>query len=142
MKPLFAFLVPFLLSACSAERMIVIKDRAETTRLGESAELYWHAMRWGDHPAASAFIEDLDARFAWLERVTEVRVRHYRSAEVLNVTAGPLLEADPRGIQREGVVIAKVAYYAMPSQVLKADMVKQEWYRAESGWFLSAEQAQ
>jgi len=121
--------------------MVVVKDRAETARLGESAEVYWHAMRWGDHPAASAFIEDPDARFAWLERLTTVQERHYRSAEVLNVTAGPLLEADPRGIQREGMVIAKVAYYAMPSQVLKADMVKQEWYRAEGGWYLSAEDA-
>lgn len=142
MKPAIVFLIPILLSACSAERMIVVKDRAETARLGESAEVYWHAMRWGDHPAASAFMEDPDARFAWLERVTEERVRHYRSAEVLSVVAGSLLEEDPRGIQREGVVIAKVSYYAMPSQVLKNDMVKQEWYRAAGGWYLSAEDAQ
>jgi hypothetical protein len=141
MKAFIAICVPFFLSACSAERMALVKDRAETGRLGESAEMYWHAMRWGDHPAAAAFIEDPDARFAWMERVTEVQGRHYRSAEVLSVTAGPLMEADPRGIQREGVVIAKIAYYAMPSQVLKADMVKQEWYRAAGGWYLSAEDA-
>jgi hypothetical protein len=122
MKAFIAICVPFFLSACSAERMALVKDRAETGRLSESAEMYWHAMRWGDHPAAAAFIEDPDARFAWMERVTEVQGRHYRSAEVLSVTAGPLMDA-------------------MPSQVLKADMVKQEWYRAAGGWYLSAEDA-
>jgi hypothetical protein len=142
MNRAFAFITLFLLSACSAERMALVKDRAETARLGESAQVYWHAMRWGDHPAAAAFIEDPDARFAWLERVTEVRIRHYRSAEVINVDAGPFLENDPRGIQREGVVTAKVAYYTMPSQVLKQTMIKQDWYRANGGWYLAAEEAQ
>ena len=144
MKRAFSFIAILLLAACSAERMAVLKDRAETSRLGESAQVYWHGMRWGDHPAAAAFIEDPDARFAWLEKVTGTtkgRLRHYQSAEVIDVVAGPFLENDPRGIQREGVVIAKVAYYLLPSQVLKNEMVKQDWYRTPSGWFIPADQA-
>ncbi|MEC7240868.1 MAG: hypothetical protein VXW32_06485 [Myxococcota bacterium] len=125
-----------LLFGCSAERRMLLKDRAETSRLGESAELYWKALRWGDHAAAAAFIQGSEARLAWLEEASGSGARQYRSAEVISVEAGPVLELDPRGIQREGQVITRVVYYTLPSQVLKNEMVKQEWVRKPTGWFI------
>jgi hypothetical protein len=125
-----------LLLGCSAERRTILKDRAETSRLGESAELYWKALRWGDHAAAAAFIQGADARLAWLEQASGAQARQYRSAEVISVEAGPILEGDTRGVQREGHVITRVVYYTLPSQVLKNEMVKQDWVRKPSGWFI------
>ena len=125
-----------LLLGCSPERRTLLKDRAEVSRLGESAELYWKALRWGDHAAAAAFIQGSEARLAWLEEAGGAGARQYRSAEVISVEAGPVLESDSRGIQREGQVIARVVYYTLPSQVLKNEMVKQDGVRKPTGWFI------
>ena len=136
MKRWMTWVCLLFLLGCSAERRAVLKDRVEIARLGESAELYWKALRWGDHAAAAAFIQGADARLAWLEEASGAQARQYRSAEVISVDAGPALEADPRGIQREGQVITRVVYYTLPSQVLKNEMVKQDWVRKPTGWFI------
>lgn len=132
----FSWMTVLMVFGCSAERMAVLKDRSETTRLGESAELYWKALRWGDHAAASNFIQGVDARLAWLESANGANARQYRSAEVISVEAGPALEGDPRGVLRDGHVIARVVYYTLPNQVLKNEMIKQVWVRKPNGWFI------
>ncbi len=132
----FSWMALLLCVGCSAERMTILKDRAETNRLGESAELYWKALRWGDHAVASSFIQGADARLLFLEDLSGANARQYRTAEVISVDTGPLLEADPRGVLREGQVITRVVYYTLPSQVLKNEMIKQEWVRTPSGWFI------
>ena len=136
MKRTFAFLLIFLLSGCSAKRIAVMKDRAELARLGESAQAYWQALRWGDFSAASVFIEDPSERFEWLKESGQSTARQYRSAEIISVDSGPLLEEHPRGIQREGVVIVQAAFFTLPNQVLETEMIKQTWYRSAGGWFV------
>jgi len=128
--------LPILMVGCSAERMAVLQDRAEIKRLGESADMYWKALRWGDYTAAGSFIEDSDKRFEWLQAVEGPQARQYRSTEVVSVEAGPLMETPVLGVQREGSVISKVVYYTLPQQVLKTEMVRQSWVRKPRGWFI------
>ena len=129
-------LMPFLFAGCSAERMAVLQDRAENQRLGDSADLYWKALRWGDYTAAGSFIEDSEKRFEWLQLVEGPQARQYRSTEIVSVEAGPLLESPVKGVQRKGLVISKVVYYILPQQVLKTEMVRQSWVRKPKGWFI------
>ena len=136
MKRTFAFLLIFLLSGFSAKRIAVMKDRAELARLGESAQAYWQALRWGDFSAASVFIEDPSERFEWLKESGQSTARQYRSAEIISVDAGPLIEEHPRGIQREGVVFVQASFFTLPNQVVETEMIKQTWYRSAGGWFV------
>ena len=136
MKRTFAFLLLFLMSGCSAKRIAVIKDRAELARLGESAQAYWQALRWADFSAASVFIEDPSERFDWLQEAGQSTARQYRSAEIISVDSGPVMEGHPRGFQREGVVIVQVSFFTLPNQVLETEMIKQSWYRSAGGWFV------
>jgi len=136
MKRTFAFLLLFLMSSCSAKRIAVMKDRAELARLGESAQAYWQALRWGDFSAASVFIEDPSVRFEWLQESGQSTARQYRSAEIVSVDSGPIMENHPRGFQREGVVIVQTSFFTLPNQVLQTEMIKQTWYRSAGGWFV------
>ena len=83
-----------------------------------------------------AGIEDPSERFEWLKESGQSTARQYRSAEIISVDSGPLLEEHPRGIQREGVVIVQAAFFTLPNQVLETEMIKQTWYRSAGGWFV------
>lgn len=130
-----------LLPACSAARREARQEsravRFETRRLSESADLYWRALRWEDIGVAASFIEDPDYRLQWMADHPTARGGYrFRSAEVSRVEVGPALEDDPDGHTREARVIVQAQGYRADEQVIRGELLVQEWYRSGTGWFV------
>ncbi|MCB9793122.1 MAG: hypothetical protein H6741_10385 [Alphaproteobacteria bacterium] len=138
---LLALALLLLTPACDAtKREARLETRAvrrESRQLSEIAELYWRALRWQDIGVVAGFIEDGDRRLRWMnEAAQELGAYRYRSVEVMRVEIGPALEADPEGHLREARVLVQVQGYRVDEQVIRQELLVQEWYRSGAGWFV------
>ena len=122
--------------ACGPERKLIREDRREHAALGDKAELYWRALRWGDVSAASACVpaEERPAFETWLtgwqkdERMTDFTL--------LDVTVGTKMEPPRSGRVREAVVTLRTEGYHADDQVLRTETITQRWYRDEHDWYV------
>lgn len=146
---LACLLTPSLLpsTGCGAARKELREERSEerqrqreVTRLGEITEAYWRYLRWDDPGMAATHIEDGDRRMAWLTQGGGSSSTRYRSADVIRVEVGPLLEEDQAPRLREAVVVVRVQVYRVDEQVLRDETFSQQWYRVPAGWFVEAGQ--
>lgn len=132
------------LAACTPHRQQVREDRQESRvvrwesiRLSDSADIYWRAMRWEDEGRVAAFIEDPDARTAWIADAPTVRTQtRFRSAEVILVDVGPAPDPANPADQREGFVTVQVEIYSDGDPVLRTSTRLQRWYRGVDGWYV------
>jgi len=126
------------LTAC-ASRRAVRQEQKEVQRLGESAGVYWHAVRWSHYGHAAGYYLDQEYRMNWMNKMVTSPDYRYSSAEVMRVEVTPEFDEAVEGVEREGRVFIQVQGYRLPDQVMEQKVVTQSWNRYEGGWFVDTE---
>ncbi|MCK6525058.1 hypothetical protein L6R49_26945 [Myxococcota bacterium] len=108
--------------------------RRETARLGELAEAYWRAARWGDRALMGLSIQDAARRAVFL---TGTSATSFRAAEVVQVVvSGPVHGGDGAGPTRVAEVIIRVEAWGADQLVVEQQVLAQRWYRDARGWWV------
>lgn len=128
-------------SRCSVDRAAIRSDEQEQKHLQDSAEEYWHAVRWGYAERAAVFVEqDVDRSRHHMQLEAELETQRYTDVTVLRVTVtAPEDPAQPdaNGHWRTGEVVVFTEGYTLPAQIVQRQERTQQWYRTTDGWFVS-----
>ena len=115
------------------------KQAKELDLLQRCATQYWEGVRWNDTERSASFIEDSNDRMEfqqWLE--DQIEGQKIMESTVIRVDVEPV--ADKKSpITSTAHLSVAMKGYTMPDQILKKEVVQQEWYLNASGWWLKWE---
>ncbi len=122
-----------VLTACPERQIKSFSPAHDQEALGKCAQLFWHALRWGDYEGASALIEQAEPRLDFLTvwssnppaQITDFQLVHIELAT-------PSADAE----RLEGLVVVKVEDISTGTYTVHTEMLRQTWYRAGDTWFL------
>lgn len=115
------------------------KAAKELELLQRCATQYWEGVRWADTERSASFIEDSNDRMEfqqWLEG--HIEGRKIMEATVMRVDVEPL-EDKTSEVTSQAFLSVALKGYEMPEQILKKEVVEQEWYLNTNGWWLKWE---
>jgi hypothetical protein len=129
-----------LLAACGPTARMKMRAQRDTRTLGTAAQDYWMALRWGDIPGASSFLETPEQRLQLGKLLADPQVR-LTDASLVHVVLGAELPEDRAPETREGVALVRVEAYDVRSGRVDARTLEQHWVRVGNKWQVDAEQS-
>ena len=115
------------------------KQAKELELLQRCATQYWEGVRWNDTERSASFIEDSNDRMEfqqWLE--DQIEGQKIMESTVIRVDVEPVPDKKSPITSTAYLSIAMKGY-TMPEQILKKEIVQQEWYLNANGWWLKWE---
>ena len=112
------------------------KQAKELELLQRCATQYWEGVRWNDTERSASFIEDSNDRMEfqqWLE--DQIEGQKIMESTVIRVDVEPVPDKKSPITSTAYLSIAMKGY-TMPEQILKKEIVQQEWYLNANGWWL------
>ena len=112
------------------------KQAKELELLQRCATQYWEGVRWNDTERSASFIEDSNDRMEfqqWLE--DQIEGQKIMEATVIRVDVEPIGDKKSEITSTAHLSVAMKGY-KMPEQILKKEIVQQEWYLNSNGWWL------
>jgi hypothetical protein len=125
-----------LLTACPERQVKSFNPAHDHELLSESAQLFWHSLRWTDYEGAATLLEESGPRLDFLTRWSSSPPAQITDFQLVHIE---LAEPEEDATRLEGLVVIKVEGISSGTYTLETEMLRQTWYRSGEHWYLDPE---
>jgi hypothetical protein len=135
-RPHTLALAALLGTGCPEKQVQSFSPTHDLELLAQSAELFWHSLRWSDMDGAASLLEETDPRLDFLTVWSTDPPAQITDYELIHLE---LLPVEPEAEHLEGLVVIKVEGISTGTYTLETLMLRQHWYRAGESWYIEPE---